>query len=528
MKSDDRPAHRATTSGIPLEPFYRGEPNVNAGERPGEFPFTRGIHANMYRDRLWTMRQYSGFGDPKATNERFRYLLAEGQTGLSMAFDLPTQIGYDSDHPLAAGEVGRVGVPISCVADLAETLEGIPLETASISMTINASAAVLLAFLVVVAERRGVSPDRLRGTIQNDILKEFTARRTYRFPLGPSMRLATDAIEHCVRRLPRFYPISVSGYHIREAGSDAAQEIAFTLLDGFSYLDAARARGLDAATVAARLTFFFNAQMHLFEEVAKFRAARRLWAMQAKARFGIADPEALKLRFHAQTAGSALTFQDPWNNVVRVTVQALAAILGGAQSLHTNALDEALHLPTAETARLALRTQQVLAYETGAADVADPLGGSHLVESLTRELEERATKLIDEIDRTGGMLAAIESGRIQRAIEESAYRAQREIERGDRVIVGVNRYRRTETEGTVPQQEKPDDLSESNRHARLRALRRSRTATAAAATVENLKRAARGSENLVPAIVECARCDSTLGEIMGALAEVFGEAPAGV
>ena len=521
MKSDDRPAHRATTSGIPLEPFYRGEPNVNAGERPGEFPFTRGIHANMYRDRLWTMRQYSGFGDPKATNERFRYLLAEGQTGLSMAFDLPTQIGYDSDHPLAAGEVGRVGVPISCVADLAETLEGIPLETASISMTINASAAVLLAFLVVVAERRGVSPDRLRGTIQNDILKEFTARRTYRFPLGPSMRLATDAIEHCVRRLPRFYPISVSGYHIREAGSDAAQEIAFTLLDGFSYLDAARARGLDAATVAARLTFFFNAQMHLFEEVAKFRAARRLWAMQAKARFGIADPEALKLRFHAQTAGSALTFQDPWNNVVRVTVQALAAILGGAQSLHTNSYDETWALPTEEAVTVALRTQQIIAEETGAPFTIDPLGGSYYLEALTDQVERAALDYVRKIDELGGIIRAIELGYPQREIAEAAYRYQLMEDRGEKPVVGVNKY--VMPEGNPIRYLRVDESVETEQTEKVRRFKASRDQARVSRRLAQVADACRNGQNLMPVLIDAVKDGVSLGEISDVYRQVFGQ-----
>ncbi len=407
-----------TPSGIPLEVSYAA--SGGAQEAPGEFPYVRGIHREMYRGRLWTMRQYSGFGDPRSTNARFRYLLAQGQTGLSVAFDLPTQIGYDSDDAPARGEVGKVGVPISTVEDLEELFEGISLDSVSVSMTINSSAAVLLAFLIACARRRGIPAASLRGTLQNDILKEFVARRTHRFPLRPSLRLAVDVFEHSIRELPGFNPISVSGYHIRESGSTADQELAYTFAHAIAYLEAARARGITLEPLARRFSFFFNAQMHLFEEVAKFRAARRMWARIVRDRFGIADGEAQKLRFHAQTAGSALTFQEPENNAVRVTIQALAAVLGGAQSLHTNALDEAVGLPTEETARLALRTQQIIAFESGAADVADPLGGCPLVETLTGELEERASRRLSDIDRQGGAIAAIEAGRIQREIEEAS------------------------------------------------------------------------------------------------------------
>jgi methylmalonyl-CoA mutase N-terminal domain/subunit len=544
---------RTTPSGIPLKPFYTplgAAAGQAPAERPGEFPFTRGIHAAMYRERLWTMRQYSGFGDPRSTNERFRYLLSQGQTGLSVAFDLPTQVGYDSDSPLARGEVGKVGVPISTVEDMEELFQEIPLESVSVSMTINAPAAILLAFLIVAARRRGLDPAGLRGTVQNDILKEFVARRTHRFPLAPSMRLAVDVLDHCARRMPRWNPISVSGYHIRESGTTADQELAYTFAHAIAYLELARSRGLGAGEIAARFSFFFNAQMHLFEEVAKFRAARRIWAHLVRDRFGVRDVEAQKLRFHAQTAGSALTWLEPENNAVRVTIQALAAVLGGVQSLHTNALDEALGLPTEATARLALRTQQVIGLESGAADVADPLGGCPLVEELTGELEARALRRIEEIDRLGGAVAAIESGRIQREIEEAAYRFQREIDSGARVVVGVNRYRAGGDAlgpGAAPRPDaagsssagfspggaggrsgfRPDPALEEARVAALKARKGRRDSGKVSALLGRLKAAAAGSENLMDPLIAGAEGGATLGEMMSGLAEVFGEAPGG-
>ncbi len=522
MKPDEKPAIE-TPSGIPLDRFYRTGATPEAhGDAPGEYPFTRGIHASMYRERLWTMRQYSGFGDPRTTNARFHYLLDRGQTGLSVAFDLPTQVGYDSDASICRGEVGKVGVPISTVEDMEELVGGIPLERVSISMTINAPAAVLLAFLVVTARRRGFDPSELRGTVQNDILKEFIARRTHRFPVGPSMRLAVDILDHCAAHIPRFNPISVSGYHIRESGTTADQELAYTFAHAIAYLEAARARGIPPTRIASRFSFFFNAQMHLFEEVAKFRAARRMWARIVRERFAIDDLEAQKLRFHAQTAGSALTYQEPENNAARVTIQALAAVLGGAQSLHTNAFDEAIGLPTEATARLALRTQQIIAHESGAADVADPLGGCPLVERLTEELEARALRRLAEIDRMGGAIPAIESRRLQREIEEAAYRFQRDVDSGRRIVVGVNRYRGEAGDAAV-RPFRIDPQIEDERIRKLVAVKAARPSGNIARLRERLKAAAAGSENLMTPIIACAEGGVTLGEIMAALAEVFGE-----
>ncbi len=522
MKPDES-APFQTPSGIPLDAFYRtGGAPESPGETPGEYPFTRGIHPAMYRERLWTMRQYSGFGDPRATNARFRYLLDQGQTGLSVAFDLPTQVGYDSDASICRGEVGKVGVPISTAEDMQELLDGIPLGQVSISMTINAPAAVLLAFLIVTARRRGLDPAGLRGTVQNDILKEFIARRTHRFPIGPSMRLSIDILDHCADHMPRFNPISVSGYHIRESGTTADQELAYTFAHAIAYLEAARARGIPPERLAPRFSFFFNAQMHLFEEVAKFRAARRIWARIVRERFAISDVEAQKLRFHAQTAGSALTYQEPENNAARVTIQALAAVLGGAQSLHTNALDEAIGLPTEATARVALRTQQIIAHESGAADVADPLGGCPLVERLTTELEARAGRRMAEIERMGGAIPAIESGRLQREIEEAAYRFQREVDSGRRVVVGVNRYR-SETAEEAVRPFRVDPKLEEDRVRKVAELKAARPSGNIAPLRARLKAAAAGSENLMTLIIACAEGGVTLGEIMATLAEVFGE-----
>jgi methylmalonyl-CoA mutase, N-terminal domain len=516
-----------TPSGLPCRPHYLLDEEALARpggkEHPGEFPYTRGIHPGMYREKLWTMRQYSGFIDSRSTNARFRFLLGQGQTGLSVAFDLPTQIGYDSDAPLARGEVGKVGVPISTAADLEELFRGIPLDSVSVSMTINSTAAILLAFLVVAARRSGIPPAALRGTLQNDILKEFVARRTYRFPIVPSLRLCVDVLAYCAREMPRWNPISVSGYHIRESGSTAEQELAFTLANGIAYLEAGRARGIAPEVLAPRFSFFFNAQMDLFEEVAKFRAARRLWARIVAERFGVQDPEAQKLRFHAQTAGSALAFQEPENNAARVTIQALAAVLGGTQSLHTNAIDEALGLPTEASARAALRTQQIIAHESGITRVADPLGGCPLVEALTDELAARAGRRIEEIDRAGGAVSAIEAGLIQREIEDASYRLQKEVEDGRRVVVGVNRFRGEGGPAEIPTF-RIDPRLEEERVRSLEAAKRARHSGNIAALREGLKAAARSTENLMPSIIAAAEGGVTLGEIMATLTEVFGEA----
>ncbi len=515
---------RLTPSWIPVEGWYTANDLPADLDRrtppPGEPPYTRGIHAGMYRSRPWTMRQYAGFGDARQTNERFHYLLAQGQTGLSVAFDLPTQMGYDSDHALARGEVGRVGVAISCLADMEALLDRLPLDRVTTSMTINATAPLLLAFYVAVADARGIPRSKLGGTVQNDVLKEYIARGTYIYPPAASLRLVTDLFEFASREVPQWNTISVSGYHMREAGCTADQELAFTLANALAYLEAARARGLDVTRIASRLSFFFNAHNHLFEEAAKFRAARALWAGLLGTRFGVRDPDALKLRFHTQTAGSMLTAQQPLNNVVRVTVQALAAVLGGTQSLHTNSYDEALGLPSEASALLALRTQQLLASESGAADAADPLAGSYWVERLTADLEARATELIGRIDAMGGMLPAIESGWVQQQIHEAAYRWQREVESGERVVVGVNRFTQDEAPAAPPF--KPDAAVERDRAAFLARWRSQRDAAAATATLDRLERAARGSDNLMPPILEALRARVTLGEVCDALRAVFG------
>ncbi|MFQ5653493.1 MAG: methylmalonyl-CoA mutase [Planctomycetota bacterium] len=504
-----------TPSGILLEPAYPTQPPQ---PWPGEFPFTRGIYPSMYRGRIWTMRQYAGYSSPRQTNERFRFLLEKGQTGLSVAFDLPTQIGYDSDAPEALGEVGRVGVPISTLDDLDELLREIPLERASISMTINSTACILFAMLLALARRRGVPWTELRGTLQNDILKEYIARGTQRFPVEPSLRLAVDLIEFAGLEAPRFHPISVSGYHIREAGATAVEEVAFTLANGITYLERCRERGLDLERVGRRLSFFFNAHNHLFEEVAKFRAARRLWAGICRDRFDISSDRACELRFHCQTAGSTLTAQEPRNNIVRVTVQALAAALGGAQSLHTNASDEALSLPSEGAAKLALRTQQVLARESGITEVADPLGGCPYVESLTGEIEERARRLILEIDRRGGTVAAIDSGFLRRLIEASAYRAQAAIDSGEARPVGV------EAEGAIPDAPfRVDQDVEEERRRGLEAFRARRDAAGAASAREGVREGARRAGNILPALIEAVEAGTTLGEIAATLAEELGE-----
>ena len=490
---------------------------------PGEPPFTRGVQATMYRSRLWTMRQYAGFATAEETNRRFRYLLEQGQTGLSVAFDLPTQMGYDSDAPEAEGEVGRVGVPISSLADMEVLLDGLPLGEVSTSMTINATAAILLALYVAAAEKQGVEHAAVSGTTQNDILKEYIARGTYIFPPRPSMRLVTDLFEYCAGELPRWNTISISGYHMREAGATAAQELAFTLADAIAYSEAAVARGLAFDDFAPRLSFFFAAWSELFEEVAKFRAARRLWARIARDRFGASNERSMMCRFHVQTAGSSLTAQSIDNNVVRTTVQALAAVLGGAQSLHTNARDEALALPTEASARLALRTQQILAHESGVTETPDPLAGSYLVESLTTRLERAAEEYLAEIDAMGGTLAALEAGFQQRQIQESAYRVQQAIERGDLVVVGVNRYRDDGAGEAKAPLQRIDPEGERRQVERVRRVRAERDPAAWTAALARLEDAARGETNLLPPILEAVRAYATVGEISDRLRVAWGE-----
>ncbi|HEX2765778.1 MAG TPA: methylmalonyl-CoA mutase family protein [Candidatus Limnocylindria bacterium] len=516
-----------SASGIEIEPVYRPSDvariDVDAaiGE-PGSYPYTRGVRPDGYRGRPWTMRQYAGFGSAEETNRRFRYLLERGQTGLSVAFDLPTQMGYDSDDPMAAGEVGRTGVPIDSVEDMEILLDGIDPGAVSTSMTINATAAILLALYETVARRRGVDPHRLRGTVQNDILKEYIARGTYIYPPGPSMRLVTDTFAYCRAELPAWNTISISGYHMREAGATAIQEVAFTIANAIAYADAALAAGLAFDDFAPRLSFFFAAHNDLLEEVAKFRAARRVWATVARDRFGAKDPRSMAMRFHVQTGGSTLTAQQPDVNVVRTTVQALAAVLGGTQSLHTNALDEALGLPTPGSARLALRTQQVLYHESGVAATADPLGGSWYVESLTDEIARRALEEIGRIDERGGTLAALEAGYQQNEIGDAAYEVQRAVERGDRVVVGVNRYAE-EGEEQRPEPQLIDPELEERQVERTRAVRARRDANRGDEALKALKDAAAGTENLLPRIRAAVEADVTLGEISHALRDVWGE-----
>ena len=516
-----------TSSGIVVRDLYTPADLVGMDEardlgRPGEYPFTRGVQPTMYRSRFWTMRQYAGFATAEETNKRFRYLLDQGQTGLSVAFDLPTQMGYDSDAPEAEGEVGRVGVPIASLADMSVLLDGLPLGKVSTSMTINATAPILLALYVAAAEAQGVSRAAIAGTTQNDILKEYIARGTYIFPPRPSMRLVTDVFEFCAVELPRWNTISISGYHMREAGATAAQELAFTLADAIAYVEAAVARGLDVDDFAGRLSFFFAAWSELFEEVAKFRAARRMWATIMRERFGATNPRSWVCRFHVQTAGSSLTAQSVDNNVVRTTVQALAAILGGAQSLHTNSRDEALALPTEEAARLALRTQQILAHESGVTETTDPLAGSYYVESLTNELEAAAWGYLDEIEAMGGTLAAIEGGFQQRQIQEAAYRVQRAIESGEQVVVGVNRFRDDEIH--TPRIHKIDPDGERRQIERVRRVRAERSAEGWAAAMDELARVAANCDgNLMPPILAAVRAYATVGEISDRLRVAWGE-----
>ena len=515
-----------TTSGIPVRPFYRPEdtagiPYLEDVGDPGAFPYTRGIYPDMYRKRRWTMRQYAGFSSAEESNRRYRYLLAQGTTGLSVAFDLPTQIGYDSDHVLALGEVGRVGVAIDSIDDMRRLFESIPLDRVTTSMTINSTAAILLALYLTVAEDQGVPWEKVGGTVQNDILKEYAARGTYIYPPGPSLKLVTDVIAFCADRVPRFNPISISGYHMREAGSTAVQEVAFTLANGLAYVEAALARGLTIDGFAPRLSFFFNAHNNFLEEVAKFRAARRLWAELVKERFAPRDPKSLLLRFHTQTAGSTLTAQQPQNNVVRVALQALAAVLGGTQSLHTNSLDEALGLPTAEAARLALRTQQVIAHESGVADIADPLGGSYVIEAWTDDIVKRAKGYILKIGEMGGAMAALESGFQQREIADAAYAWQLAVEEKRQLVVGVNAYEAREE--TPTEILKIDPEGERQQVERLRAVRERRDAAKAKAAVAGLTAAAGEDRNLMPPILACVQAEVTLGEIADALRGVFGE-----
>jgi methylmalonyl-CoA mutase N-terminal domain/subunit len=529
-QAPERRERFATSSDLDIADVYTADdldalafdPDRDLGY-PGEYPFTRGVQPTMYRSRFWTMRQYAGFATAEETNRRFRYLLEQGQTGLSVAFDLPTQMGYDSDAPEAAGEVGRVGVPISSLADMDVLLEGLPLDAVSTSMTINSTAAILLALYVAAAEKRGVPRERIAGTTQNDILKEYVARGTWIYPPRPSMRLVTDIFEFCAGELPRWNTISISGYHMREAGATAAQELAFTLADAIAYCDAAVSRGLTIDEFAPRLSFFFAAWSELFEEVAKFRAARRMWARIVRDRFGATNPKSMMCRFHVQTAGSSLTAQSIDNNVVRTTIQALSAVLGGAQSLHTNARDEALALPTEESARLALRTQQILAHESGVTETPDPLAGSYFVESLTTRLESAAQEYLDEIDAIGGTLAAIEGGFQQRQIQESAYRVQQAIERGDQIVVGVNRFRDDRARQALPAIQRIDPEGERRQVDRVQRVRAERDQAAWDRALGRLEEAARGEANLLPRLIEAVEAYATVGEISDRLRTAWGE-----
>ena len=527
-RAPERREQFETSSQIPIQPLYTEDDLAHWDEGkqlgfPGEPPYTRGVQPNMYRGRLWTMRQYAGYASAQESNARYRYLLERGQTGLSVAFDLPTQMGYDSDHPMAEGEVGKVGVAIDSIDDMEQLLAGIPLDRVSTSMTINSTAPILLALYVAVGKRQGVPLSKLSGTVQNDILKEFIARGTYVYPPAPSMRLVTDVFAYCTEELPAWNFINVSGYHMREAGATAVQELAFTLANAISYCDHAVAAGLKIDQFAPRLAFFFDSHNELFEEIAKFRAARRMWAKITRERFGATNPRSWMLRFHTQTAGVTLQAQQIENNVVRVAVQALAAILGGTQSLHTNARDEALALPTEDSAKLALRTQQVLAYESGVADVVDPLAGSFFVESLTDQVEAAAWQYIEQIDQLGGALRAIEHGYIQAEIQESAYRFQQEIERGDRVIVGVNKFA-DEQAGAMTDILKVNPAVRDEQSARIRSLKARRDEAEAQRALAALETAARGTENTMPRILTCIESLCTLGEISDTLRRVFGEA----
>ncbi len=520
----EREAEFSTMSGHPIEPLYTAEdapadPEESVG-RPGEYPFTRGPYESMYRGRLWTMRQFAGFGTVEETNERFHYLLDHGQTGLSVAFDMPTLMGYDSDHARSFGEVGREGVAVDSLDDMEQLFEGIPLGGVSTSMTINAPAAILLAFYVLVGEEQGVPPEKLAGTIQTDILKEYIAQKEWCFPIEPALRLVTDMIEWCSQNMPRWHPVSISGYHIREAGSTAQQELAFTLKDGFTYVERALERGLDVDDFAPRLSFFFNAHVDFFEEIAKYRAARRIWAREMKETYGAKREESMRLRFHAQTAGVSLTAQQPLNNVVRTSLEALAAVLGGTQSLHTNSFDEALALPTEEAVRVALRTQQIIAVESGVANTPDPLGGSWFVERLTDEMERAAYEYFARIDELGGMVEAIRQNFPQREIADASFHYQRELDERKRIVVGVNDF-------TLEDEEEPpilriDPSLERKQVDRLASTQARRDSTAVEAALSELKRAASTDENLMPPIIATARARATEGEMIAAMQEVFG------
>ncbi len=516
-RREERRARFQTTSGIPIERLYTGPDDP---EYPGVYPFTRGVQPTMYRGQLWTMRQYSGFGSAEETNRRFHYLLQQGQTGLSVAFDLPTQMGYDSDHPAAEGEVGKVGVAISSLEDMQDLLFGLPLERVSTSMTINSTAAILLCLYVAVARKQGVDTRQLSGTIQNDLLKEYIARGTYIYPPAASLRISSDIFAYSHEHLPRWNTISISGYHMREAGATAVQELAFTLANAIAYCDAAIARGLRFDDFGGRLSFFFNSHSNLFEEVAKFRAARRLWARIARERYQVERDELCRLRFHTQTAGSTLTAQQPEVNVVRTTLEALAAVLGGTQSLHTNSKDEALGLPTEQAALLALRTQQVIAYESGVCDTIDPLAGSYMVESLTDQIEARARDYLERIESMGGAVSAIERGFQKREIHEAAYAWQRSVESGEQVVVGVNRF--NEDANARPPRLAVDEAQQRRAAERLQALRGRRDAAAVARVLGAVEAAAAGSDNLVPPILEAVECYATLGEISDRLRKAFG------
>ncbi|MBU9724083.1 MULTISPECIES: acyl-CoA mutase large subunit family protein [Bacillaceae] len=524
-KRPERKTSFSTSSSIPINRLYvpddMGEQYLSEIGFPGEYPYTRGIRRTMYRGRFWTMRQYAGFGSAKETNERFKYLLEQGQTGLSVAFDLPTQIGYDSDDPMALGEVGKVGVAIDTLQDMEILFDGISLAEVSTSMTINAPAAVLLAMYIAVAEKQGVAKEKINGTIQNDILKEYIARGTYIFPPKPSMRLITDIFEYCTEKTPKFNTISISGYHIREAGSTAVQELAFTLANAIAYVDAALEAGLDVDEFAPRLAFFFNGHNQFFEEVAKFRAARRMWAKIMKEKYGAKKEKSMQLRFHTQVAGSTLTAQQPDNNIVRVAIQALAAVLGGTQSLHTNSRDEALALPTEDSARIALRTQQIIANETGVADTIDPLGGSYYIEALTDELENKANEYMEEIASRGGAVSAVEQQYMQREIQRAAYETQKKLEKEEEIVVGVNRYQLDDE--PQPELLRVDDRLVEDQLQRLQNIRETRDNEQVQISLQKLKEVAKGKENLMPSIIEAVKAYASIGEICHALRDVFGE-----
>jgi methylmalonyl-CoA mutase N-terminal domain/subunit len=521
----ERDAPFTTLSGEPISPLYTErdlptDPETAIG-LPGQYPFTRGVYASMYRGRMWTMRQFAGFGTAEETNARFHYLLEHGQTGLSTAFDMPSLMGHDSDHPRSLGEVGREGVAIDTVSDMETLFSGIPLDQVTVSMTINAPAAIMLAFYVVAAERQGVPPEKLGGTIQTDILKEYIAQKEWCFPVDPAMRLVTDMVQWCAEHMPRWHPISISGYHIREAGSTAAQELAFTLKDGLTYVEHAVARGLDVDDFAPRLSFFFNAQIDFFEEIAKYRAARRIWARELRETFGARKPESWRMRFHTQTAGVSLTAQQPLNNIVRTAIEALAGVLGGTQSLHTNSYDEALALPTEDAVRIALRTQQIIAEETGVTNTIDPLGGAYFVEALTDQMEARAYEYFEKIDELGGMVEAVKRGYPQREIADAAFELQLEIDSGRRTVVGLNRY----TEGREQQTEilRIDPVLEGKQIQRVAAARQNRDEGAVAAVLRDIKAAGAGDQNLMPLLLEAARGGVTEGEIVATLQEVWGD-----